>query len=198
MAAKGELVARIGRLVLAGVIAAGALAASAREVLATTYANDRNGFMIGFGVGGGSLGIQDGDEREGAGIGDFRIGYAVRPDLVLAFEGDGWTKQFTSGLGDVTWTFSTGTAALTWFPGAGGGYLRGGVGVGVASAELKTGGLTISDDESGVGVAAAAGYEWRLTRKFALGPQAEFFWMDLDQLGSANMIGGSLNFDWYW
>jgi hypothetical protein len=165
---------------------------------AGAHPHDRNGFVIGFGVGGGSMGIEDADEREGSVIGNFRIGYAVRPDLVLQFEGSGWTKTFEDPVGDLTWTFSAGTAALTWFPGNVGGWLRGGVGGGTASVELETGGFRITDDESGFAVLAGAGYEWRLTRMFALGPHAEFFWMDLDEVGSADMFGGALDFNWYW
>ena len=193
---------RIGRLltcmVLPIVLPLAMGAALAPAARAASHPHDRNGFMIGFGVGGGSMGIENGDEREGSGTGNFRIGWAVRPDLLLAFEGNGWTKTFDGTVGDLTWTFSTGTASLTWFPGAAGGYLRGGVGAGVATADFETGNVTISDDETGLGLAACAGYEWRLTRKFALGPEVNFFWMDLDELGSANMIGGTLNFDWYW
>lgn len=162
------------------------------------HPHDRNGFMIGLSVGGGSQGVEDEDEREGSGTGNFRIGYAVRPDLVLHFEGTGWTKTFDSAFGDATWTFSTGTAALTWYPNAGGGFLRGGVGVGTASLEIEDSGIKVSADESGLGLVAAAGYEWRLTRKFALGPHGEFVWMDLGDVGTANMFGGSLDFNWYW
>ena len=162
------------------------------------HPHDRNGFMIGFSLGGGSQGIEDSDEREGSGTGNFRIGGAIRQDLVIAFEGQGWSKTIEDPLGDFIWTFSTATAAITVYPGGGGGFLRGGVGVGTASVEFDGGGFNVTADESGLAVLAAGGYEWRLTRKFALGPHAEFVWMDLDEVGSANMVGGSLDFDWYW
>ena len=180
------------------VVCASAALAFASLARAGTYPNDRNGFMIGFGAGGGSSGIEDGDSRESGVTGNFRIGYAVQPDLVLAFEGNGWTKSETSPIGDLTVTFSTATAALTWYPNAGGGFVRGGLGFGTASAEVDFGGLKVSNDETGFGFLVAAGYEWRLTKKFALGPQAEFSSMSLDQLGSENMVGGSLDFDWFW
>jgi len=183
-----------------GILAA-VLAAFAAPAQAGSHPHDRNGFMIGFGVGGGSAGIEDGDEREGSATGNFRIGYAVRPDLVLHFEGSGWTKKVDEGgfLDEVTWTFSTGTAAITWFPGNAGAFLRAGLGAGTASVEVDFGGgLRGTYDETGLGVLGAVGYEWRLTRMFALGPHAEFTWMDLDDIGSANVIGGALDFNWYW
>lgn len=166
--------------------------------VAGTHPPDRNGFMIGFGVGGSSAGLEDADGREASGTFNFRIGYAVRPDLVLHYEGAAWSKTFDGALGDLTWTFSTNTAALTYYPPNTGLFLRGGVGFGTASAELAIGGIKVSDDETGFGLLVATGWEWRLTDKFALAPQVEFDYQVLDQLGSANLIGGGLNFNWYW
>jgi hypothetical protein len=45
---------------------------------------------------------------------------------------------------------------------------------------------------------AAGGYEWRLTRKFALAPQVEFSYQKYDTLGSSNIVSGTVNFNWYW
>jgi hypothetical protein len=165
---------------------------------AGVHPHDRSGFMLGFGIGGGSQGIEDEDDRESSAIGDFRIGYAVQPDLAVHLESSVWSKTFDDLDGEVTWTFATTTAALTVYPGGGGGFLRGGIGFGTASVELDTGPFTVSADESGFGVLAAAGYEWRLTRMFALGPHAEFTWMDAGDVGSATMFGGALDFNWYW
>lgn len=180
-----------------GLVLAAALLAVSAPARATTQPNDRNGFMIGFGVGGGSLGVEDLSDREGSVTGNFRLGWAVRPDLVLGLESNGWTKTFEGTPGDLTWTYNVAAAALTWYPGAGGAYLRGGVGAGMVRAELESGNLTISGDDTGIGLTGAAGYEWRLTRKFAMGPEVNVFWMDVDA-GSANVLGGTLNFDWYW
>ena len=164
-----------------------------------THPHDRNGFMIGFSVGGGSQGIEDGDEREGSVTGNLRVGYAVRPDLVVHFEGTGWTKTFDTVFGDATWSFSTATAALTCYPGGGGAFLRGGIGIGTARLKIENAGIEVSEDESGLGLVAAVGYEWRLTKKFAMGPHGEFVWMDLgEDVGTADNFGGGLDFDWYW
>jgi hypothetical protein len=158
--------------------------------------------MIGFGVGASSLGVEGGDGREVGGTGSFRIGYSVRPDLVLHFEGNGWSRTFDEPNGEVTWTFSTSTASVTWFPGNMGLFARGGIGIGFADVELRPPtGPKLSDDQSGLGFLVAGGYEWRLSRKFALAPEADFFYMDLGSdflVESANSIGGSLNFNWYW
>jgi len=171
---------------------------AAASVQATTHPHDRNGFVIGFSLGGGSAGIKDGDSREGGGTGNFRIGYAVRPDLVLHFEGTGWTRTFAEPIGDVTWTFSTYGASATYYVPNSGAFIRGGIGAGVANVELASGGVKVSADETGLGLVVAGGYEWRLTQKFALGPQVEFTYQDLDLLGSSNVVGGGLGFNWYW
>jgi hypothetical protein len=166
---------------------------------AGTHPHDRNGFMIGFGVGGGSVGIKNGDGREGSVTGNFRIGYALRPDLVLAFEGNAWSKTFSTDQGDLTWTFSTGTASVTCFPQNMGFFLRGGIGFGTANVELERNNVKISADDTGLGLLAAAGYEWRLTQKFALGPQVEFSYQNEGgDVESSNIIAGGLNFNWYW
>ena len=112
---------------------------AADSVHADAHPHDRNGFMIGFGIGGGSASVEVGSGREGGGSGNFRIGYAVRPDLVIHYEGAGWTRTFNNTIfGDVTWRLSTSTVALTYYPQAAGGlFFRGGVGVGVADVELS-------------------------------------------------------------
>lgn len=177
---------------------AGVLGAAAGPASAAKYPPDRHGFMIGFGVGGGSAGIKDGDQREGSVTGNFRIGYALRPDLVLHYEGAAWTKTFDETAGDVTWTFSTSAAALTYYPPETGLFLRGGIGLGTANVELKANGVKISDSETGFGLLVAAGWEFRLTQKFALAPQVEFAYQKLDTLDSSNFFDGGLGFNWYW
>src|SRR5437870_8292425 len=83
------------------------LGLSVSPASAGTHPHDRHGFMIGFGLGGGSAKMKNDSKREGSGTANFRIGYALDPDLVLAFEGSAWTKTFREDIGDVTWTFST-------------------------------------------------------------------------------------------
>jgi len=174
------------------------VASFATSVQAGTYPHDRNGFMLGFGIGGGSAGVKDGDSREGSVTGNFRIGYAVRPDLVIHYEGTAWTRTFSESIGDVTWTFSTSAATLTYYLPNSGAFLRGGIGLGLAQVEVDIGDAKVSTDESGVGFVVAGGYEWRLTTKFALGPHVEYTYQDLDTLGNSDVVGGGLDFNWYW
>jgi opacity protein-like surface antigen len=179
-------------------ILAAATMVFAATASAATHPHERNGFMIGFGLGGGSGTIEDADDREGGGVGNFRIGYAVRQDLVIHFEGSAWTRTWDEGPAELTATLSTNTAALTYYPPGSGLFLRGGIGFGTARFELEQNNVTVSTDETGLGLLVGAGYEWRLTQKFALGPHVEFNYQKLDDLESANVISGVLDLNWYW
>jgi hypothetical protein len=177
---------------------------------AGAYPHDRNGFMIGFGLGAGSLGIEDGDSREGSITGNLRLGYAARSDLVIHLETNAWVKRFddeflgfaldgiTPVFGDITNTVSNLFAALTYYPPPTGLFLRGGLGFGSVGVEVETLGVKVSDDETGPAFLGALGYEWRLTKMFALAPQVEFTYQSLDTLGSSTLIAGGLGLNWYW
>ncbi|NIO00859.1 MAG: autotransporter domain-containing protein [Candidatus Latescibacteria bacterium] len=173
------------------------------------HPHERTGFFIGFGGGGGSATFQDAGSRTGGAVGNFRIGYAVAPNLTIGLESSAWLKREeygVVGLGSATatWVFSVATFGATFFPGNNGPYIKAGVGFGTASVEteatifgLGTGSLKI--DDSGFGILGAVGYEARLTPKFALGPEIEFAYMNVGgDLQSANYVSGSLMFSWYW
>ena len=159
------------------------------------HPNMRQGWLIGFGVGGGSAGISGDnidEEREGGITGSFRAGYSFRPDISLELNSNGWSKE-DSG---VTQTFSVSTAAINYYPGSMGVVLRGGVGVGSADATARSGNTTLSVTESGFGFLLGAGYEFRVMRTFAIGPEVEFGWMTLDSF-DANYVNGNIAFTWY-
>jgi len=183
-----------------------ALALSASPASAGKYPPERHGFMIGFGLGGGSAALKGGD-REGGVTANLRAGYAVRPDLVLQYEGAAWTRTFEQSFSngvlnasavDFTWSFSTNAAALTYYPPGSGLFLRGGIGFGTARVQVKTGGVKLSDDETGFGFLIAGGWEFRLTQKFALAPQIEYAYQTLDILESSDFVDFGLGFNWYW
>lgn len=152
------------------------------------------GWFVGFGLGGGSAGIEiDGfdTDREGGAAGSFRVGYTFTDQVGLGLETNAWTKEENG----VTFTFSAGAATLYFYP-AGGLVLRGGVGVGTGSVEFDQGGFTVSADEDGFGVTVGAQYDFRVTRTFSIGPQVDFSWMSLDTV-DANYVNGGLSFNWY-
>ncbi len=168
------------------------------------HPHDRNGFFIGFGVGGGNAeltGQDGGSASDGGGIGNFRIGGAVKPTLTLGLENSAWVKS-EEALGiTVTTTLSAATFGVTWYPSAENGfYTRAGIGFGQVRADAEAGVAALSYEESGIAILAALGYEWRLTGKFAMGPQVEFVGLgiDGDLIDSAKWVDGTLQFAWYW
>ena len=182
-------------------VAALATALYAGTAFAGSNPQDHHGFFIGFNLGAGTAQIKsDGDtsDHEWGGAGNFRLGGAVKNNLLLGGEFTGWTRDQDGS----TVSLSTALFAVTYYPAQDKGfYVRGGMGFGTSHFSYDAGnGFTKSKDESGFALALASGYEWRLTRKFALGPQAEFNWLDIsgDLVDTANFFDVTLGFNWYW
>ncbi len=193
---------RSGTILLACVVAVIALPA----VGAAAWPHERQGVMLGFNAGAGSAELQfensDGTtvsgDREGGGAFGLRAGYAFNDRLALGLEGTGWSRTFENDSGlDATWTFTVSTIALTWYPGGGGFLLRGGLGWGRAEMELDLGDGTISGDDTGAAALIGLGYEWRLGRRFALGPAVDFGGMDLGEGWKANIANLTVGLTWY-
>lgn len=170
------------------------------------WPHERQGVLLGFNVGVGSAdldlevdGFRPSFNRETGGAGSFRFGYAVQPNLVLGLETNAWTKTDESDGVEQTWTFGVAALGLTWFPQQDGGlYLRGGVGIGSASLEIDLGnGYSFNGDDQGLGLTGGLGYEWRLTRRFALGPGVDFGWTDVGDGFSMNWVNFTAGFNWY-
>lgn len=168
---------------------------AASSAVAGTYPHNHNGWSIGLGIGGGSAGLSvDGApdiDREGGMTGNFRVGYPLNEQLSLALESNAWTK---SENGDNV-TFSATTIGVAFFPSEGF-VMRGGLGFGNSRFSSDIGGGTITYTETGFGVNAALGYEFRVARTFALGPQADFGYASFDG-GSVNWFGLGLQGTWY-
>jgi hypothetical protein len=172
---------------------------------AGTWSHERNGAVLGFNVGAGSAGVNvdlggatASSDRETGEAGSLRLGYAVQQNLVLGFEANGWAKTFTSGGYDTKWSFGVGTLGATWYPAHGGFFMRGGVGFGRAQVEFSNSqGTQLKAHDSGLGMTAGLGYEWRLTRTFALGPQVDFGYLDVGNGFTANYVNFTLGLNWF-
>ena len=140
-------------------------------------AQAHDGFTISFGLGGGSAGVSCGSNctsnRETSPAGYLRIGAAVRPNLVIAGEMNGWSKSENGG----TFTIGTVNAVAQYYPVANNGlYLLGGMGYGTMQAKYDFGGgVTASDNANGFGYQVGAGYDWRLMPSFSLTPYVGYF-----------------------
>ena len=182
---------------IAGLVVMPMLASPAQ---AGSHPHDRSGFFIGFNLGGGTADINVDNfdtDREWGGAGNFRLGGAIKNNLLLGAESTAWVKDEDGA----TVSLSSLLFGVTYYPGDMGFFLRGGIGFGSSSFEADLGGgFRLSKDETGFALAGAVGYEWRLTGKFALGPQVEFTYMNIggDLVDTANFFDATLGFNWYW
>ena len=183
---------RYGLIVLAAV----AVLATASSAQAGKWPHERDGFVLGFNLGGGTAGVNftgvDSD-REGGFAGAGRVGYAFTPELAVGLEGNFWTKE----VDNETWSFDVGAASLTYYPGAKGFFVRGGVGVGTMEFQTESNGVTFTASDDGFGFLVGAGYEWRLTRKFALGPEVDYSYGKVNDDVSFNMVNFTAGLNWY-
>jgi hypothetical protein len=167
---------------------------------------NRSGFYIGFGLGFGSANWTEGSDLDGSsedsggGAVNFRLGGAIRQNVIMGMELSTWARNEDNA----TLTFQAATAAVTYFPGNVGAYLRGGFGFGSSSFEVDVdvegSRVNISKTDSGWVILGAGGYEWRLSNKFAMGPQIEVVYLGLagELIDTASLINGTLQFNWYW
>lgn len=172
------------------------VAALPAKTMAGDWPHERDGVVLGFNVGGGSANLEVDNitgDRESGGAANIRVAYMAQPALAIGAESNLWSKEIEG----VTWTFSVIAAALTFYPSGEGFFIRGGVGSGTISAELRDSGASVSVSDSGLGLLGALGYEWRLTRKFALGPELDFGWMDVGDEVTANYFNLTAALNWY-
>ena len=150
----------------------------------------RDRFFIGFGIGGGSLGIEDADSRESSVTAYFKIGGALSPSVLLGAESSAWYKE-VSGV-DIT-SSSLNVVAYVYPNPTGGLFLKGGVGV--ASLEVDAGAIGAASD-NGVGLTLGLGYDIGFGGRFALTPVGSFHYASFDG-GSTNTFDLNLGFNWY-
>ena len=153
-------------------LALGALALIATAApLSAQKAQERQGFNISFGIGGGSAGLScdgcDGLDRESSTAMYLNIGGTVRPNLVVGGEISGWTKSEDGADG----TISSLLATAHYYPIAQQGlYVGAGLGMTRLSFDDGTGEMT----NTGLGFQLGAGYDIRVARNFSLTPYAQW------------------------
>jgi hypothetical protein len=171
----------------------------------------RTGFCAGVGFGLESVAWSDEDGRrpaEGSGAANARVGYAVKPDLVLGVECWGWAKTYqfsTSTLPvPVDVKLAATTACVTYFPGGGGFFMR--LGAGFAYGRVTqnppssvTNVPHLEESRQGFAAEVAPGYEWRVANRLALGAQGDIVYLGVGSpLNDAFGYGLSAQFNWYW
>ena len=142
----------------------------------------REGFFIGLGIGGGSLGCATCAGREGSITGKLTLGGTLSPQLLLGVESSGWTKEEN----DAWLTHANASAVAHFYPVATGGFfLSGGVGFSTLDVSTVSGSVTTSISETGLGFTAGAGYDVRVGNNFSVTPYGIYGWGDFDA-GSAD------------
>jgi hypothetical protein len=149
----------------------------------------REGFFIGFGIGGGSLGCDGCDGRQSGAAGYLKLGGALRPNILLAGEWSAWTKEED----DARLTHGVLAAIVQFYPAAQNGFFLK-AGVGVSRLTASAAGLSASDDT--FGVTAGLGYDIRLGTNFSLSPYASFGWGD-QEIASFNQVQLGLGVTWH-
>jgi hypothetical protein len=141
-------------------------------------------------------------ERANSFSGNFRLGWAVADNLTIGLESSTWLKDYDIGntTADLRLTGTVTTFAAAVFPGNMGLYMRGGVGVATGRAEISDGNITFDETETGLGLLGAVGYEWRLTPKFALGPQVQYAFLNIEGDGTdhVDFLSLTAQLTWYW
>ncbi|NOT06667.1 MAG: hypothetical protein HOP28_00520 [Gemmatimonadales bacterium] len=171
-------------------LAAAVFASTTAQAQSESRPQTRNGFWIGFGLGYGSLGCEDCDDRAGAGSAYFKLGGTVSQRLLIGGEFNGWTKK-ESG---VTLSYSHASGVVYFYPSARGGlYLKGGAGI--ATIRLDAGPFG-DGSTTGAGIILGIGYDARVGRNFSLTPYFNMMGGSFDG-GSANMAQFGLGFSWH-
>lgn len=148
------------------ILVATLLACASSAVQSQSKPNDRKGFWIGFGLGGGSSAFECdvcSDERVNGGTGYIRLGGTLNRHLLLGVEGNAWVNPAN----DVDESIGYGTVVLLWYPSAPGAlYLKFGLG-----------GMTYSFDDgfdqwtaTAPAISLGLGYEFRVGRNISLVP----------------------------
>jgi hypothetical protein len=167
-----------------GTLRATGLSALLTVLLASTsfaqQAQTRDGFWIGGGLGYGSLGCEGCTDRTGAPSGYLKLGTALRQNILLGIETNGWTKsEFDARL-----TMGNVSGAVYFYPMATMGlFVKGGAGYSALNVSSDVG----SGTESGLGMILGAGYDVRVARNLSITPVANWFRGSFDG-GSANVL----------
>jgi hypothetical protein len=109
------------------------------------------------------------------------MGGTLRPNLLLGGELEGWSKE----IGGVDLTVGHLSGVVYWYPRpASGLFLKGGAGLALYSVDA---GPLGEEDDSGLGLHAGVGYDFRVGRNLSLTPAAGVFWGDFGG-GDANVL----------
>ena len=182
------------RLLTTACVLTAALLAVPQGAEAQAEAAARDGFFIGFGLGGGSFGCSECSNRESGFAGHLKLGGTVSPQLLLGAESSVWTKEMEGG---VRFTHANLSALAQFYPSvAAGFFLRGGIGISTLEVSASDGGVSVSASDTGLGLSAGLGYDIRVGQNFSISPYGTFDWGNFDG-GSANNFQLGIGVTWH-
>jgi len=188
----------IGVLVLFAVV--GTFVFRPMQVVAeTAYADVREGFVFGIGLGwgnaGASLNVVEKVDRQNGFAGDLLLGWAVRNNIVTGFEFDVWSQVFE----DNRWVFNLSSVSVSYFP-VDGLFFTAGLGLGTSRVEfVGSGGENVVQDQAGVGASVAGGYEFRILEQVALAPKVKWAYLNIngDLTNYVDYLTVTIQLTWY-
>ena len=152
----------------------------------------REGFWIGFGLGGGSFGCDEcGDEDRLTGAAAyFKLGGTVNQNVLLGAEINGWAKSEDGA----TLSLSNVNAVIYLYPSKTGGFhFKGGIGLATVRFEIGD----VEADETGGGAVLGIGYDARVGKNFSLTPFLNVTAGRFDNGYKANTVQVGLGASWH-
>jgi len=139
-----------------------------------------NGWWFGAGLGGGWNSTDTPDTTQGGGAGFIRGGGTLKQWFLFGVDVAFWVKRIGTSQ-DPVWISSTNATAMAMlyplYPL--GGYLKVGVGVGIADVVENTevlGAIPPAHKEYGIGLTGGIGWDLRVGRNFYLTPNVDVIW----------------------
>lgn len=170
----------------------------------------RDGWYGGIGYGGGRASAELVGVRQSrwSGTVGLRAGCALGQDLLLGAEFMRWAddNDVTTPQGSVParLTLAGAVVAVTYFPGGAGFMLRGGLGLAVADTDIASPApadppAAESSLDTGIAAMVSAGYEVRLSARFALGAAVDLLYLGVSgaAIDRAYIYGVNIQFNWY-
>lgn len=140
---------------------------------------ERAGFWISGGIGLGSLGCEDCDEREGGGSVAIALGGTINPNFQLGGSINAWSKTENSS----TLTVATITGVAKYYP-ASDFYIQGGIGVGTVDISFEEGGFSASVSNNGFGALIGFGYDIGVSSALNITPFVNVFATSSDEINT--------------
>ena len=152
-----------------------ALQAQRASARAAAPVNDRAGYSLSLGLGGGSSALTctgcSTSDRENGASGYFRVGKGFTPSMMLGLELNGWNKTENN----VTGRAGMFSAIAQWYPSMTNGFFaKGGLGLARTTIDDRTGASPDKVEATGFGYQVGAGYDMNIARRWSITPYVNF------------------------